>query len=110
MIYTVDMTKPSNVIFAPKDVVEEVSQNIRCILSTALGSAPLSRDVGIDLSMIDDPYPIAEARLTAEIYAAIGEQEPRAVITEVSFNGSVKDAITGRIAAVVKYSLSEEMG
>lgn len=107
--FTIDMTKSARVNFSPLTLAEEVGQNIRYILSTALGSVPLAREIGIDFSMIDDPYPIAVARLTAEIYAAVGEQEPRAVITEVSFKGSILDAATGRIAAVVRYSLAEEV-
>ncbi|OMD00052.1 GPW/gp25 family protein [Paenibacillus sp. FSL R5-0636] len=105
--YTVDMTQPSNIIFAPKDLAEEVSQNIRTILSTAIGSAPLARDIGIDYSIVDEPYQIAEARLTGEIHTAIADQEPRAQIIEVSFNGTITDALTGRIAAIVRYTLAE---
>jgi phage baseplate assembly protein W len=108
--FTVDMTKTARVDFSPLTLADEVGQNIRSILSTALGSSPLSREIGINFDMVDDPYPVAVARLTAEIYAAVGEQEPRAVITEVSFNGTTTDAVTGRIAAVVRFSLSEEVG
>lgn len=108
--FTIDMKESALVDFSPLTLAEEVGQNIRYILSTALGSAPLAREVGIDFGMIDDPYPIAMARMTAEIYAAVGEQEPRAVITEVSFNGTIMDVATGRIAAVVRFSLAEEVG
>ncbi|MEC0171175.1 GPW/gp25 family protein [Paenibacillus graminis] len=105
--YTVDMTQPSTINFAPASTAAEVAQNIRTILSTPLGSSPLSRNIGLDYSIVDDPYPIAEARLTAEIYAAIATQEPRAVVTEVSFNGDLSDVLTGRLRAVVRYSLAE---
>ncbi|MRN51998.1 GPW/gp25 family protein [Paenibacillus monticola] len=105
--YTVDMTKPSRINFSPASVAEEVGQNLRTILSTALGSAPLARGIGIDYSMVDEPYQIAEARLTGEIYTAIAEQEPRALVVGVSFNGTITDAMTGRVAAIVTYTLAE---
>ncbi|CAH1058844.1 GPW/gp25 family protein [Paenibacillus pseudetheri] len=109
MIYTVDMTQPSRINFAPATRVEEISQNIRTILTTPLGSAPLARDIGIDYSIVDEPYQIAQARLTGEIYAAIAEQEPRAQLIDVSFKGAITDALTGRIAVVVRYTLAEEV-
>ncbi|OKP97774.1 lysozyme [Paenibacillus sp. P46E] len=106
-IHTVDMTQPSTINFAPDTTAEEVAQNIRMILTTPLGSAPLARDVGLDLSIVDEPYPIARARLIGEIMTSVATQEPRAVITEVSFNGDLVDALTGRLRAVVRYSLAE---
>ncbi|MEK4882325.1 GPW/gp25 family protein [Paenibacillus sp. FSL R5-0908] len=109
MIYTVDMTQPSTINFAPVSKAEEVAQNIRIILSTPLGSAPLARDIGIDYSLVDEPYQIAQSRLTGEIYAAIAEQEPRAQLIDVSFNGKITDALTGRVAVVVSYTLTEEV-
>lgn len=107
--YTVDMTEPSTINLAPATTAEEIAQNIRIILSTPLGSSPLARNIGIDYSIVDDPFPIAEARLTAEVYAAISEQEPRAVIADVSFKDTLTDAQTGRLLAVVRYSLAEEV-
>ncbi|MGN7760449.1 lysozyme [Paenibacillus sp. 22594] len=105
--YTVDMTQPSTIDFAPATTAVEVAQNIRTILTTPLGSAPLARDIGLDYSIVDDPYPIARARLIGEIMTAVAMQEPRAVVTEVSFNGDLVDATTGRLLAVVRYSLAE---
>lgn len=105
--YTVDMTQPITVNFAPATTAAEVAQNIRMILTTPLGSAPLARDIGLDTSIIDESYPIAQARLMGEIMTAVATQEPRAVVTEVSFNGELADALTGRLQVVVKYSLAE---
>ncbi|MDF9845529.1 MULTISPECIES: lysozyme [unclassified Paenibacillus] len=106
-IYTVDMMQPSGIDFAPATTAAEVAQNIRTILKTSLGSAPLARDIGLDYSIIDDPYPIAQARLMGEIMTAVAEQEPRAVVTEVSFKGEFEDVLTGRLLAVVRFSLAE---
>lgn len=106
--YTVNMTQPSKIDFAPASLAEEIAQNIRTILTTPLGSAPLARDIGLDYSIVDEPEQIVRARLLGEIMTAVAEQEPRAVITEVTFPGDVRDALTGRLLAVVRYSLAEE--
>ncbi|OKP67567.1 lysozyme [Paenibacillus sp. P3E] len=108
MMYTVDMTQPTLVNFKPATVEQEVSQNIRTILTTPRGSAPLAREIGLDYTIIDEPISIAESRLIAEIITAITEQEPRALVAEVSFKDDIKDTLNGRLAVVVKYTLTEE--
>lgn len=108
MMYTVDMTQPTLINFSPLTVEEEVSQNIRMILATPWGSAPLAREVGLDYTIIDEPSFIAESRLTAEIITAITEQEPRASVADVSFHKDKEDSLNGRLAVVVKYTLAEE--
>lgn len=106
--YTVNMTQPSKIDFAPVSLAEEIAQNIRTILTTPLGSAPLARNIGLDYSIVDEPEQIVRARLMGEIMTAVAEQESRAVITEVAFPGDIRDALTGRLQAVVRFSLAEE--
>ncbi|KWX78668.1 lysozyme [Paenibacillus riograndensis] len=108
MIYTVDMTQPTHINFTPETVEEEVSQNIRTILTTPRGSAPLARGIGLDYTIIDEPASIAESRLIAEVITAITEQEPRASVSEISFKDDIKDSLNGCLAVVVKYTLVEE--
>lgn len=107
---TVDMTQKSALNLAPPSTIEEVAQNIRTILSTPLGSVPMARSVGVDYSAIDEPIEIAEARMTSAIITAIAEQEPRAQVIDVLFEGStVADAMWGRSRPVVKFILVEEV-
>ncbi|WP_405104546.1 GPW/gp25 family protein [Paenibacillus sp. FSL K6-1217] len=108
MMYTVDMTQPTLIDFHPATVEEEVAQNIKMILATPLGSAPLARGIGLDYSIIDEPAYIAESRLTAAIITAITEQEPRAIVADVSFHKDIEEQLTGSLAVVLKYSLAEE--
>lgn len=42
MMYTVDMTQPTQINFSPVTVEEEVAQNIRMILATPWGQRSLS--------------------------------------------------------------------
>ena len=42
--------------FAPKDILTEIIQNVRTIISTTQFSVPLDRRFGIDGTVIDLPY------------------------------------------------------
>lgn len=78
---------PNSIIidFAPANLIEEVLQNVRTIISTIKGTVPLDRAFGVSATWLDSPFPAAQAKLTAEIYTQIAKYEPRAVITGVSF-------------------------
>ncbi|EJW19137.1 lysozyme [Paenibacillus alvei] len=106
MIYSVDMRQQFAIDFAPADLIAEVSQNIRTILSTYAGSAPLARSIGLNQDIMDEPGPILKARLTGEIMAAVLEQEPRAIVTEVEI---FEDPASGRMEPLVKFVLAEEV-
>jgi len=108
--YTVDLTKPQEIIFAPSSLAIEVAQNIRTILSTPLGTAPLSRFIGLDYEMVDLPYPVAKARLVGTVTAAIAEQETRAQVEEVLLSDMAVDTMTGCLPVIVRYTLVEEGG
>lgn len=104
MIYTV--TAGGAVSFSPKSVAEEVAQNIRTIIATPLGAAPLARDIGLDHSAVDMPIPVAQSLIMSALVAAIAEQEPRAQVINVTF-GSETD---GKLQPIVQFSLAGEGG
>ncbi|MFW5433696.1 lysozyme [Paenibacillus apiarius] len=104
MIYSVDMREQSAIDFAPADLVTEVSQNIRAILSTYAGSVPLARNIGLNHEILDEPIQLVKARLSSEIIAAVLEQEQRAAVTEVII---FEDAASGRLDPFVKFVLAE---
>lgn len=110
MIYTVDMRQQPPIDFAPASLAAEVEQNIRTILSTPAGSAPLARGIGISLDTIDEPMPVAQARLTGQVMAAILAQEPRAAVHDITFYADSESAQSGRLVPVVRYTLKEEEG
>ncbi|GKS14797.1 hypothetical protein YDYSY3_57970 [Paenibacillus chitinolyticus] len=107
MIYTVDMRQQVPIDFAPASLAAEVKQNIRTILSTPARSAPLARDIGIPIDIIDEPLPVAQARLTGQVMAAILAQEPRAAVQDITFHEDSGSAISGRLVPVVRYTLKE---
>lgn len=81
---------------------DEIAQNIRTILTTIQGTVPLDRGFGMDITALDDPTEWAKAQLTAQIYDALQEHEPRAEVLEVTF---LEDGREGKLVPVVKYRL-----
>lgn len=65
--------------------VRAVIQNVRTILATIKGTVPLDRTFGIDDTIVDNPQPVAQARLTGEVIEAIERWEPRVKVVKVSW-------------------------
>lgn len=87
------MAQKSGVDFAPANVYEEVLQNIRTILATPRFSVALDRGFGIEAALLDAPLAAAQARLTAEIIAALQTYEPRAEVLRVRYEGDAQEGI-----------------
>ncbi|GIP25477.1 hypothetical protein J23TS9_06070 [Paenibacillus sp. J23TS9] len=90
--------------FAPKNLVEELDQNIKCITETIAGSVPLARSFGIDQADIDTPVNFVQSQMTNKIISAIQDFEPRVVVDSVTYD--TDDA--GKVKPYVKYSIAEE--
>lgn len=55
-IYDVTAAAGPGIDFAPESETEEILQNLRTILATAMGSVPLDRAFGVDASMWTTPW------------------------------------------------------
>ena len=86
-------TNTSEINIFPSSELEEITQNVRMIITTQKFSLPMDRAFGISAAMIDQPFAAARAKLTAEIVAAVNNFEPRAKVTEVIFLGNEMDGI-----------------
>ena len=89
----------------PANEIEEVIQNVAMIISTLKGSCPLDRTFGIDPARVDDPIGVAQAKLSAEIAAAVRTQEPRARVKKLFYDGNATDGeliIKARVEVVEK--------
>ncbi|MFM1655659.1 lysozyme [Brevibacillus sp. B_LB10_24] len=108
--YTVEISSNSTwVNFAPATQLEEVKQNIKTIATTALGSAPGSRTIGVEWELVDEPINITKARITGVLMAAIAEQEPRAQITRIDFQEQDAAAgMYGRLVPIIRFILVAE--
>ena len=90
--------------FAPSNVLEEVLQNVKTILTTRKGSVPMDRAFGIDGDVVDLPSAVAQAHLSSEIVAAVSRYEPRARVERVIYDGSEED---GFLRAKVRVSVND---
>jgi phage baseplate assembly protein W len=88
--------------FAPASEAAEIVQNVRTILTTIEGTAPLDRELGVDASLLDAPLPVAQARLSARIVRAVERFEPRAEVVGVDYEG---DGADGRLVPKVRVRL-----
>lgn len=93
----------SKINFAPATEAEEILQNVRCILSTTKFSVPLDRDFGIDADMVDMPVDYAKAQLASEFVTAIAKYEPRAAVSDITFEANLQ----GRLVPKVKVMINE---
>ena len=102
MSYLVTVNQKPAIDLAPKTTVEEVLQNVRTIISTIKYEIPLDRDFGIDGDVIDMPMQQAQAKLTQEIFRAVRQYEPRAVIESISFSGDESGKLTPTLEVSIR--------
>lgn len=79
--------KLDKINFAPSTIQEEIIQNIKTILGTTKFQVPLDRNFGLSAEALDQPMPIAMAKISGEIVEAVLNYEPRANIKQVFFSG-----------------------
>ncbi|WP_157118661.1 MULTISPECIES: hypothetical protein [unclassified Sporosarcina] len=84
---------------------EEVLQNVAFIMATPYMSCPLDRAFGWKME-IDSPIHLAKARIASQLTEIIHTFEPRAIVTEVLFDG---DGIKGKLVPKVKVSINEPL-
>lgn len=84
---------------------QEVLQNVAFILSTTVYSCPMDRVFGW-VPDLDSPILAAKARNAARIIQAIQENEPRAIVEQVRFEG---DLINGQLKPIVRVRIDESI-
>ncbi len=104
MSYTVSASQKFPWSMYPDDTVTSVLRNVALVLSTPMGSVPLYRDYGLDMSYLDLPTPIARARMISVLREAVEKWEPRAVVVGVSFQ-PVDPADPGRLNPIVEVEI-----
>ena len=83
--------------FAPSTIQEEVIQNIKTLLSTMKFTVPLDRNLGIIANALDEPMPVAMAKISSDVIDAISQYEPRAKVTQISFDGDIDGKLIPRL-------------
>ena len=83
--------------FAPTTLQEEVMQNVKTLLTTMKFTVPLDRNLGIIANALDEPMPVAMAKLSSDIIDAINQYEPRCRVTQIFFDGDIDGKLIPRV-------------
>ena len=78
--------------------LKEIVRNVQTILTTPLGTCPLYREFGLDVSYLDHPLDLAQNLFAVAAMEAVERWEPRVRVISVSF---VADGTEGRMKAKV---------
>jgi phage baseplate assembly protein W len=89
----------------PPGSIEEIAQNVRTLLRTAIWSVPLDRMIGIDYRFLDLPSPVAQMQIQVELFQKINFYEPRVAASDIRFAG---DGQTGYLEPTVKLEFRPE--
>ena len=92
----------------PQSVVEEIKQNVSVLLSTAVGSVPLDRNLGLDATLIDEPLARGMMQLRLFTRETIQDYEPRVEVTTVDFMPNPDEALNGRLYPRVVVRILDE--
>ena len=103
MSYVVTSGVLPDIDFAPATELEEILQNVRCIICTPKYSVPLDREFGVNMDYVDAPMNMAKAKMAKEIVMAVAKYEPRAAVSGITW-GATED---GQLQANVEVTLNE---
>ena len=99
----VDITmEHSEIVLFPENVLIEIIQNIKTILTTLQGTVPLDRDFGIDGTLIDKPLTVAKPLIVKDIKEKIEQYEPRAKFVSISWS---RNDIDGKLIPSIKVAI-----
>ncbi len=102
------VTLSEDIVFNPPDVVSEILQNVRTIISTRIGTVPLDRDFGLSWDAVDEPLPVAQARTRLAVIQAIRKYEPRAQIVSVDLKSNKEELMEGLAINSVTVTIEDE--
>ena len=91
MAYIVKAFTPGKLNLAPETLEEEVLQNVAIIVSTPKFSVPLDRGL-VGATVHRQAIQVAQSILISEVLDAVEEYEPRAEVTNVTFEAGERRA------------------
>lgn len=80
----------------------EIARNVQTILQTPVGSCPLYRDFGLDVSMVDQPLDVAQNLYAVAVMEAVEKWEPRVQVQQVTFDPDPTGNLTAKV--VIAYA------
>ena len=96
-----------SITLTPKNVVEEIMQNIKVIVTTVMGNVPFDRKFGIDGKFIDNPIK-RKSKLTICILESIQDFEPRAEVTNIEIIDDVESFGKGKLIPKLEVRIKDE--
>ena len=97
MSYTVSATDLKKIQFNEENTVNAVLQNIAVILSTPMGTVPLYRDFGLDVSALDYPLDVAQNLIAVAAIEAIEKWEPRVTVKDLTFQPDTSGQLKAKV-------------
>ena len=82
MIVRINSAELDTINIAPATEAEEIAQNVAALALTPLGSCPILRGMGLEMTFKDRPAEFAADIYEAELDMAIDAWEPRAVLVK----------------------------
>lgn len=79
------------------DLRREIERNVRTLLTTPVGTCPLYREFGIQLTALDQPLEVAKNILAVEIMDAVERWESRVRVTDVSVEADVNGSLQAKV-------------
>lgn len=102
MIYQLNLTQQQTTWeIVPSSGVSEILQNVKMILLTVKGTAPLDRNFGLPFDILDIPIN-RPAQITAAVAKALSIYEPRAKLKKLTFSGSVDGKLIPKITIEIR--------
>ena len=98
------LTKLGGITFKPRNIYEEIAQNVNTICTTIKYSVPLDRKFGIDADFLDRSTLKAKSKIQSEIIQAVRKYEPRCKILKVSF----QESLDGELDVKVRIAINEK--
>lgn len=88
--------------------IAEVTATIQTIITTPVGSVPLYRNFGIDMSALGYPPEVAKEMLSQELIEKIELYEPRIIVETVDIVTTVEGGLDVKINVMRKYNVEVE--
>lgn len=76
---------------------KEIIRNVQTILTTPIGTCPLYRDFGLDVTYLDYPMDLAQNIFAVAAMEAVERWEPRVIVTEVTFEADANGHLKAKV-------------
>ena len=76
---------------------KEIIRNVQTLLTTPVGTCPLYRDFGLDVSALDYPLDIAQNLIAVAAIEAIEKWEPRVTVKDLTFQPDTSGQLKAKV-------------